>query len=187
MPKLPNVMSRTRVRKAIAGIVTSAAAGETTYIGTSQQRAMSAFVPLEDFPQWQAELELRHKPEDVEIDRLRTKWSSLRESVENTGRPLTILRNGVPAAMLVPTAKAMGTKVASTIQTLTDADLIGAGVTSVQLAALTKEVAGLRKDMDSVAKMLSSEPMRQLLRMVPAFIKAFRQQNGLPPDLPPED
>jgi hypothetical protein len=118
--EVPDAVPRGQVRPHLAAIVRHAKAGNEIFVGASAKAAYSAFVPLNWFER------KRIVPiadiDDMDIEKLRGRWSSEREQTENTGRALRILRNEAPSCLFVATDRAVERKVSRTLVNLKKSD-----------------------------------------------------------------
>jgi antitoxin (DNA-binding transcriptional repressor) of toxin-antitoxin stability system len=101
--KVPSAVPKSEVRAHLAAIVRHAAAENEVCVGRSRDTAYSAFVSPAGFRRKRSSFHVSQL--EVDIDELRRNWSRHREGVENSGRPLCILRKGKAIAMLIPTPR----------------------------------------------------------------------------------
>jgi PHD/YefM family antitoxin component YafN of YafNO toxin-antitoxin module len=164
---VPKVVARSQVRPHLAQIVRHVAAGNEVMVGSSAEKAYSAFVPPAEFQRRRLPLAAK----EIDIDELRRNWSREREQVENTGRPISILRKREPAVVFIPTPRALEKKVARTIETLRHAEL---GL----LHDLKERVQALEE------RMLDAEEMKEFRRamgIMRVVLNDWREKQGHPP------
>lgn len=177
--RVPAAVPRSEVRAHLAAIVRHVGAGNVVHVGTSQENAYSVFIPLDELKAKRAQF--RNAPEDIDIERLRSRWSSEREHVENTGGPLRILRNGEPVAALIPTSRALAKKVKRTVTTLDKAH--------VQLLAdLDQRVGRIEAGIQAVTEQfLDGQEVpnfRQIIGIARVVLEEWRASKGLSAKVP---
>ena len=187
---VPSCIPRSQVRPHLAAIVRHAGAGHIVHVGTSPESAYSAFVSLEELKVQKARF--RTIPADIDIERLRSRWSAEREHVENTGRPLRVLRNGEAIAAFVPTPRAIRNKVARTVADMDKAQVALLGELGQRLARIETGVAAIESfittAMDQFRDGQEAPSLQRLIGLARVVLKEWRESKGLDgqgPDSPP--
>jgi hypothetical protein len=109
---VPPCVRASEVRTRLAAIVAQVSkADRYVWVGASKEDAYSVFMSEAGLGRAEWLRDPLLEPRDVDINHLRRCWSFEREQVENTGQLARIIRNGEPAALLVPTQRAMNEKV----------------------------------------------------------------------------
>jgi PHD/YefM family antitoxin component YafN of YafNO toxin-antitoxin module len=147
---VPSLVPLKDVRAHLAAITRHAAAGNVVLVGSSEKSTFSAFVSLEEFANRRKSFSVN--PKNIDIEALRGRWSFEREQVENSGRPLRILRKGEPRAVLVPTPLAIELKVTRTRETLDDGQIELLRTVGKQVRALQTRLDGLTNHLQSLER-----------------------------------
>jgi hypothetical protein len=183
---VPTVVPVSDVRAHLAAITRHAAAGNTVFVGKSEATAFSAFVSLDEFRTCRDSFIAN--PKNIDVESLRRKWSFEREQVENTGRPLRILRNREPRAVLVPTERAVDLKVTRTYEALDDRHIKLLGKVYRQIGDLEGQVSGLTAQVDALSARIPTEDeakvLHQTIALARVVLNDWREKQGLPREPP---
>lgn len=145
------------MRDQLGPIVSAAGSGKQIFVGTQRERAGCVFVSPVEYERRRSSF--RHRAGEIEVERLRRHWRSEREQVENVGKPLRVSIRGEAVAYLVPTPRALATKIARTE------------------AAFTKAT-----ELPSAEEL---SEFRRLLALGREIVKEWRELRGLKRDVPP--
>ena len=160
--RTPRVVNKSDVAAHLYAIVRSVEENaKVVHVGTSLDKAYSVFVPKAEYLARKDALPVPAK--DILVDDLRRRWAFEREQVENSGQPLRIRRKKIICGYLVPTDRALQTKVKSVRESIDHAH--------------THSLEAMGKRVDQLATVVSD-----LQTMV---VKIWRREHGFDPTVVP--